>query len=527
MKPSRVLRNTLLATTLVGALTLTACSGGGESPKGGDGEPFIVTATINDQPANLDAHLTQVQKVAEITRPIFETLLTIDENYEIQPMLAESYERSDDGLTYTFNLREGLTFHDGSDLDATDVVASMERWTRLTAPGINDFAGATWKEIDPLTVELKVETPSFLHELQLGGRLLNVPAIMPSEVIEAAGDDPIEEVIGSGPYKFEEWVPDQKLTLSKWDDYQSVDAPSSGLAGKKEATVDEIVFEFLEDVTTPVAGLQTGQYDVVLGAAHDLLPQLEGDDKVDLGIYMYGLQNVAYNVHSGPAADVKLRQAMNMAYDRDEMMTAAVGSDKYYTLIHDNMAAPWQAVWNTEVGKKDYNSVDIEGAKALIAESDYNGEPLTLIVSSHSHNASAVAVVLQDQMAKIGVNVEIESMEWAAFIDRYLNDYDSWDLGIITQAVKNEPTQTIGWVSNNPGYQDGDAELERLEKAYRGAPTLAEAQDLYGEMQQYIEDLRPLSRLGDTHEMWAASTSLDNFEVFDASVLWWKITPAQ
>lgn len=509
----------------IGALVLTSCSSSG--PASDPDAPFKVTTTISDQPANLDAHLTQVQKVAEITRPIFETLLTIDENYGVQPMLAESYERSDDGLNYTFNLRKGLKFHDGTDLDATDVVASMERWSRLTAPGKTDFAGATWTAVDPLTVKLEVPQASFLHELQLAGRLMNVPVIMPSEVIEASGDDPITDVIGSGPYKFEEWVPDQKLVLSKWDDYQSVDAPASGLAGKKDAAIDELVFEFLQDATTPVAGLQTGQYDVVLGVAHDLLPQIEGDDKINLGTYLYGLQNVAYNIHSGPASDVKLRQAMNMAYDRDEMMTAAVGSEEYYTLIHDNMAAPWQKVWHTEVGKKDFNKADVEAAKALVAESSYNGEPLKLIVSSHAKNAQAVAVVLQDQMSKIGVNIEIEAMEWAAFIDRYLNDYPSWDLGVITQAVKNEPTQTIGWVSNNPGYQNGNPELERLEKEYRSAKSIEEAQGLYNDMQQYIEDLRPLSRLGDTHDMWAASSRLENFEVFDASVLWWNVTQAK
>ncbi|MFD1202277.1 ABC transporter substrate-binding protein [Leucobacter albus] len=481
---------------------------------------------MSDQPPNLDAHLTQLQKIAEITRPIYETLLTIDANYDVQPMLAESYERSDDGLSYTFVLREGLKFHDGSDLDATDVVASMERWTRLTAPGQDDFGDATWAEIDPLTVELTVPTASFLHELQLAARLLNVPAIMPSEVIEAAGDDPVQEAIGSGPYRVEEWIADQTLTLTKWDDYQSVDAPSSGLAGAKNASIDELVFTFLDDATTAVAGLQTGQYDVVTGVGHHQVPQIEADDSIVPETYQYGLQNLAYNIHSGPASDVRLRQAMNMAYDRDEMMLAAVGDEKNYTLIHDNMAAPWQSVWNTDVGKAGFNAADTEGAKALLAESDYNGEALTLIVSSSSNNAQAAAVVLQDQMAAIGVNVSIEAMEWAAFIDRYLNDYDSWDLGIITQVVKNEPTQTIGWVSSNPGYQAGSPELAALEAAYRGAETLADAQALYDDMQQYIEDLRPLSRLGDTHDLFAYSTRLENLAVFDASITWWNVTAA-
>ncbi|KIP52808.1 hypothetical protein [Leucobacter komagatae] len=90
--------------------------------------------------------------------------------------------------------------------------------------------------------------------------------------------------------------------------------------------------------------------------------------------------------------------------------------------------------------------------------------------------------------------------------------------------MKNEPTQTIGWVSNNPGYQAGDTELARLEKEYRGSATIEDAQGLYDEMQQYIEDLRPLSRLGDTHDMFASSSRLDNIKVFDASITWWNVT---
>ncbi|MBP6685110.1 MAG: hypothetical protein KA158_06785, partial [Leucobacter sp.] len=349
---------------------------------------------------------------------------------------------------------------------------------------------------------------------------------MPSEIVEAAGDDPIDEVIGTGPYKFEEWVADQSLTLTRWDEYQPVDSPNSGLAGAKEASIDELVFVFLEDSTTAVAGLQTGQYDIVTSVPHDTLPQLEADETVALDTYQYGLQNIAYNIYSGPVSDVRLRQAMNMAYDRDEMMLAAVGSDEYYTLIHDNIAVPWQGVWNTDVGKASFNAVDTDGAKTLIEESGYDGQPLTLIVSSSSSNAQAVAVVLQDQMSEIGIDVSIESMEWAAFIERYINDQESWDLGVITQVVKNEPTQTIGWVSNNPGYQAGDPELTRLEAKYRSSATLEEAQGMYGDMQQYIEDVRPLSRLGDTHDLFATSTRLANVNVFDASIQWWNITEA-
>ncbi|MEB4613801.1 ABC transporter substrate-binding protein [Leucobacter sp. M11] len=512
----------LLAALAVGSLALTACAGGGTASDGGT----EITVTSAAQPPNLDPHITQVAMVAELTRPVYETLVTVDENYEVQPMLAESFERSEDGLTYTFTLREGVTFHDGSELDATDVIASMERWTRLSPAGQTDFAGATWTSPDANTVVLTVKTPSFLHLLHLSSRLLNVPVIMPSEIIEAGGDEPINEVIGTGPYTFVEWVADQRLVLEKWDEYQSVDAPSSGLSGKKDAKIDSITYEFVTDPTTTVAGIQTGQYDATTGLGFDSVEQLEADPSVTLGTYQVEPINMAYNIHSGTVSDVNIRQAINIALDRDEIMTATVGKQEYYDLVHHNMTKPWEPLWNTEVGKDTFNTADTAKAKELLAQGGYTNQPITLLTTGDFDTAQDSAVMVQAQLQALGMNVEVESLEWAAFIERYLNDQDSWDLGLIPQVVKNEPTQTIGFVPGNPGYSDSD-ELHALLESYRSAPTIEDAQLLYNDMQQYVEDLRPLSRLGDAHSLFATSDRVKSFPIFDSTVIWWNAEMAE
>lgn len=512
----------LVAALAVGAIALTGCSGG-SAPQA---DLSSVTVSSPAQPPNLDPHITQVAMVAELTRPVYETLLTVDEDFAVQPMLAESYTRSDDGLTYTFELREGLTFHDGSVLDSADVVASMERWTRLSQPGQTDFPGATWAAPDANTVVLTVTTPSFLHLLNLSSRLLNVPVVMPSEIIEAGGDDPINEVIGSGPYRFVEWKADQNLTLEKWADYQSVDAPASGLAGKKDAQVDTIVFEFVKDATTATAGLQTGQYDVTLAVGPDSVPQLEADPAVALGTYQISPINIAYNLHNGPMSNVDLRQAVNTGMDRSGIMLAAVGSEDAFDLVHHNMTKPWEALWNTEVGKAGYNTVDTAAAKALLASGGYAGEPIKLLTTSDFPEAHNAAVMLQAQLEELGMTVQLEGLEWAAFIEKYLNDQSSWDIGLIPQVVKNDPTQTIGFVPGNPGYLESDR-LDALLSEYRAAPTIAEAQELFNDMQQYVEDVRPLSRIGDSHERFAQTTALAPLPVFNSTVTWWNVAAAQ
>lgn len=510
-------RLSVLAAVAIGTLALTACSGGSTEAASGS----AITVTSPAQPPTLDPHSSQVAMTAELTRPVYETLLTMDENYDVQPMLAESYERSEDGLSYTFTLREGVKFQDGSDLDAGDVIASMERWMKLSPVGETDFAGASWTSPDDRTVVLTVQKPSFLVELDLSSRLLNIPAIMPSEVVEAAGDNPINDPIGTGPYKFVEWVADQRLVLEKWDEYQSVEAPSSGLAGSKAAKIDTITFEFVTDPTTVAAGLQTGQFDAATDLGFDSVTQLESDPNITLGTYQVGPINMAYNVHNGIASNVDIRQAINTTLDRDAIMSAVVGKSEYYDLVHHNMTKPWEKMWNTEVGKNDFNTADAAKAKELLAKGGYNGEPITLLTTSDFDVSQDSAVMVQAQLKEVGVNVNVESLEWAAFIDRYLDGQDSWDLAIIPQVVKNEPSQTIGFVVGNPGYTDS-AEVTTLLDTYRSAPTIEDAQSVYNDMQQYVEDVRPLSRIGDAYALYATTDKVKSLPVFDSTIVWWN-----
>lgn len=504
------------------SLILTGCAGAGDANQA-ESTQTSLDVVIPAQPDSLDPHLSSLLVTADITRPVVETLVTVNADGDVVPMLAESYDVSKDRKTYTFHLREGLKFHDGSELDATDVVASMKRWTELTLPGKSSFPGATWSKEDASTVTLKVEKPSFLHLLQLSSRLEFSPAIMPSEIVDAAGQNPIDNIVGTGPYIFKDWVADQNITLEKWSEYQAVDGPRSGLSGDKSATLEKVTFNIAADESTRILGLQSGEYDLMSEVPFNGIDQIKNDPNLQLIQSEQG--NPIFLVFSskkGPFADVKLRQAVNMALDREAIMMGVVGAKERFELTHHQMTRIQENVWNTEVGRDTFNPVAVEDAKKLIAESGYDGTPVTLITTRDYPEAYNSSIVIQAQLEAIGIPVELEVLEWASWVERYIGDEASWDMGLLPAVPNIEPSQTVGFFEGRPGYWESDR-LNKLMEEYRALPSSDDAKTFYDNMQQYIEDVRPAVRVGDQMGQLASTKSLGTLSEFGGTVLYWNL----
>src|SRR5699024_843072 len=252
-------------------------TGGEEATAGGE-----IRVAYSAQPPSLDPHISTAIITAEVMGHVFETLLTTDSEYNVKPMLAESYEQSDDGLTITFNLREGVLFHNGEGMKAEDVVASMNRW-KDGPGGRGQFEDATFEEIDEYTVELKLSEPLSTAINSIAQGSSSFAAIMPKESIENADEVSVleDELFGTGPFKLEEWRQDQYIHVTKFDDYVGVDEPADGLSGKKEALVDDIYFEIVTDSSTRVAGIQSGQFDIAHEVPYDSADQLESDANIE------------------------------------------------------------------------------------------------------------------------------------------------------------------------------------------------------------------------------------------------------
>ena len=210
----------------------------------------------------------------DAARPIFETLVTLNSNYEVEPMLAERFEQSEDGLVYTFYLRQGVKFHNGKELKAEDVVASLERWVGKAGRAKNAIGDGKFEILNDYTVQLTLPQPS-VGALHVLGATNQFGGIMPKEIAENAPVEGITEYIGTGPFKFVEWKQDQYIHYEKYKEYQSPEGTPNGLAGKREALVDNLYINFVVDGSTRVAGMTTEQYDIGINMPVDNYEQLK------------------------------------------------------------------------------------------------------------------------------------------------------------------------------------------------------------------------------------------------------------
>lgn len=471
------------------------------------------------QPPTLDGHMTTSIATAYVISQVYETLVTINSNHEMVPMLAESVEESEDGLTYTFHLREGVTFHNGEEMEAEDVVASLERWKDAKSGLPQSLKEGTFNAVDTYTVTLEVDEPSALIMDSLASH--RFAYITPKEVIEAADESGIQEYIGTGPFEFVEWVQDQYIHVTKYEDYQPVDLPKDGLSGHKEALVDDIFFQMVPDAGTQVAGVQSGEYDVVLDIPNEYYEQVSSNSDLKTDVTMYGALSLAFNKHEGIFTDPKMRQAVNAALDMDSILLAAFANEDLFEAGASYMQKE-QVAWYSEAGSEHYNQNDPEKAKQLLEEAGYNGEEIVFLTSrdyDHIYNSS---VVVQQQLADIGMNVELAVYDWATFTD-VREDPSQWSLYSSGNAAQPTPT---GWGFFGHDYFDGpnDDKTNELLLEIERSTSQEEAKAYWDELQAYLWETVPMVPYGYFPKITVTSNAVEGYEYFNATPIFWNVT---
>lgn len=309
----------LVVSILLLSILLVACSNentnnnnkGAENEAGSAQKEYKneLNIALTAQPPTLDSAMTVSAVALDTAGNIFEQLYTLNADYEPVPMLAQSVEISEDGLTYTFTLRQGVKFHNGKEMTSEDVVASMNRWVVTSSRAKVLLTNAKFEAVDAYHVKLTVEKPSS-DVLILISSQAQFPAIMPKEIIESAPAEGVTEYIGTGPYKFKEWKQDQYIHLVKYEDYQSVDSEPSGFAGRKDAPTENLFFHFVTDHSTRIAGVKTGKYDVADSIPIENYDELAADKNLELLSFPGGALTAFLNTSEGLLVDVKIRQAI-------------------------------------------------------------------------------------------------------------------------------------------------------------------------------------------------------------------------
>ncbi len=271
---------------------------------------------------------------------IYDTLFALDAKLQPQPQMAESLVMSDDGLTATIKLRDGLNFHDGKPVTADDCVASLKRWAARDsmAQKLSDFI-AEYKIVDDKTFQivLKEKYGALLETLAKQSGV--APFIMPKRVAETDPFKQIGESIGSGPFMFkaDEWKPGDKAVYVKNPAYKPRAEPASGLAGGKVALVDRIEMIWIPDAQTQVNALKQGEIDMIESVPHDLLPAIEKDANIRLIKSTGSLQyTFRPNWKIKPFDNPKIRQAAMIALDQHDFPG---GGDRRFPLLRDLQGA--------------------------------------------------------------------------------------------------------------------------------------------------------------------------------------------
>lgn len=481
----------------------------GEETSGGE-----LQVAINAQPPTIDPHMSSVSMTSTVARHMIEPLVTINSNYEAVPMLAKSWEISKDGKTYTFQLREGVKFHNGKEMTAEDVVASMRRWQEKSPIAQTILEGATFEAKDNYTVELQVAKPSVFVIYALAG-MYQFAGIMPKELVEAATETGVEEYIGTGPFKFVDWKQDQYIHLAKYEDYQPVDSPADGLGGKKEALVEDLYFQFVVDSSTRLAGLLAGQYDIGYAYEYDMLEQLENNPSLNVYNPFFGPLALLFNKNQGLFSDIKMRQAVNAALDTEKIAKASLG-DKYR--LDSSYATKELPNWYSEAGGELYNNPDPEKAKRLLEEAGYNGETIRLITSRDYSYVYDSATAIKEQLSKVGMKVELEVYDFATVMARFF-DPKKWEIFSIGFAMRTTPLEQE-WFNSRYATGPLDEKSQELLQELSTSTSQEEAKKLWDELQEYSWEFLPIIKIADYSRISASTDKVKGLTILDGPILW-------
>lgn len=482
----------------------------------------VLNIAVNQEGATYDVHKTTTLIARQIfSGTVWEKLVTLDSNAEVVPELCSSWDMSADAKTFTFYLRNGVPFHDGTEMKAADVVASMNRWIEAYSTAKGLVGEGRFEAVDDYTVKIQCDSPALtLLEMMAGSAQ---PAIVTTAAACSNEDENgyLKDYIGTGPYKFNEWVQDQYITLERFDDYapyylkDTKDEAMNGWAGYKHAYTKTLKFYYVPEEATRVAGLQTGQYDVAYGISSDNYDMVKSTPNLETYREQSGTVAFVFNKSDASIAkDQNIRKAVNAVINADDVLKSAFGS--FYELGSCYMDTS-NAFWFTEAGSENYYLADAEKAKNYLKEAGYNGETFTILVPSLNHYDN-MALVLKTELESIGMNAEIVAVDWATFT-QYRTDKEAFDIYITSFASVPIPSLKAYYAPEYPGWTQDD-HLTKLLGNFNTAADKETAFKAWEELQAYSWDYLPCVNAGHYIGCYAWSTAVKGISGGNGIYFW-------
>lgn len=502
----------LVAILLIAALGISAgctsvpaaASSGAESPSSLVAESSSETApqpggtvkvALGSEPDNLDPMLSAATDTASVMMNVFEGLMGFNEKGEFIPAIAESYTISEDELTYTFKIKKGIKFHDGKDCTAKDVKYTYEKLAGLTG---GEPLNST------LNQELaKVECPDdYTVVLALKNKDAGFMSKATISITEAGYENNSTQPIGTGPFKFVEYIQGQKVVLEKNNDYSTI--------ADRKPSIDRVEFIIMTDENAKLMALKSGSLDIA-GISSANISALGSDFNIVQGPQNM-VQLLALNNKVEPLNNAKVRQAINYAINKEEIINTVVNGSG--TRV-DSFLSPSMATYYND--KLTVYNTDIDKAKGLLKEAGYEkGFTMTITVPSNYQTHVDTAQVIKDQLSKIGVNAEIKLIEWAQWLEGVYTNRD-YEATIIGHSGKLDPQDFLNrfetnYARNYFNYSNA-AYDELIAKAASTADETARA-GYYKQCQQILVDEAAAVYIQDPNIVFAVNKNVEGLKLY-------------
>ena len=460
MKKNVLKRVFSLALALIMAMSLVACGSADEETT----EDTAGTETDASENSEAWIALSMNAETLDLTKTsslgcrqvslgtVWERLVTLNSTGEPVPELCESYEMSEDARTFTFHLRHGVLFHDGSDL--TD-------------------------------------------------------------------DGYLKNYIGTGPYQFTEFEQDQYIRLDRFDDYvpYGEEGYVDGMAGYKDASIQTLYYTYVKEASTRIAGLQTGQYDLIYSLSSDNFDVIANADGMETKNEEAGALILVLNKMQGLCTDVNFRKAVNAALSMDDILTVGYGS--FYNLSSCYMDES-NGFWLTDAGSESYNQANQELAKEYLAQSSYQPGDVFTILTTNENNRDKLALVIASQLEAIGITCEVEAYDYPT-MNSYTYDPSLYDMYVMSYSSVPLPTLKA-YLSTGDSFWTTDETYQAYISQFNQATTKEEAYKIWETIQAYCwNDYLPVINCGHYQECyaWNANT-LSNVNIYNNIVHMWS-----
>jgi peptide/nickel transport system substrate-binding protein len=456
---------------------------------------------------------------------VIEPLVTFREDLSVAPMLAESWERSADGRTYTFRLRSGVRFHDGSALTADTIRWNWQRfldpatgWScraQFSPGGIAPVSSVEAPDERTVVFRLEKATPVFLTML---ASVQCLPGAYARSSVDAGGK--WIKPVGTGPFVFGEWRRGRDVTLTRNPAYQSRIEPADGLAGERRPATDRIRFLVIPDVTASIQAFNAGQVDVL----PNLSPNVTADVQQRAGVQLVPQQLLGWTVlllqsKAPPLTDLRVRRAIAHALDRAQVARIATAGRGR----PNPSAVPVGSAWRTAT-HDEFPAYDPARAKALLREAGYRGEPVVIQTNRHYPNMYDNAVMAQALLQAVGINARIEVLDWATQLSNYQKG--RFQISSFSYSARFDPALTydllLGDKKSRPTVQWESADAAKLLAAALSTDDAAQRRGIFGQLHVAMARDVPVIGLYNGVGVTAVAAGVEGYRTWPGStpILW-------